>query len=148
MWGRALPGYTEMMETASVKPLPGTPQAVPRRRRRWPWVLLLLVLLGGAGYLWLALHWSYSDGERVGTLQKLSRKGWLCKTYEGEIAMYVVGGIAPQIWSFTVRDEQVARTLNASVGKRVRLHYDEHRGLPTCFGDTPYFVSGGEDLGP
>jgi hypothetical protein len=137
------------MQASSAKPLPGTPQSTLRRRRRWPWALLLLIVLGASGYMWTALHWSYSDGERVGTLQKLSRKGWLCKTYEGEIAMYVVGGIAPQIWAFTIREEQVARKLNASLGKRVRLHYDEHRGLPsTCFGDTTYFVNAGEDLGP
>ena len=99
-----------------------------------------------AGYTWFTLTWSYSDGERVGVLQKLSRKGWLCKTYEGEIAMYVVGGLAPQIFAFTVRERKVAEDLNHSLGKRVRLHYDEHRGIPSsCFGDTTYFVDRGEE---
>lgn len=133
------------MEASTVRPLPGTRQTPLRRRRRWPWMLLLLLVLGFAGYTWLALNWSYSDGERVGVLQKLSRKGFLCKTYEGEIAMYVVGGVAPQIWAFTVPDRKVAEELNRSLGDRVRLHYDEHRGLPTnCFGDTQYFVDHGE----
>jgi hypothetical protein len=108
--------------------------------------LLLLLLAAVVGYPYLALHWAYSDGERVGVLQKLSRKGWLCKTYEGELALYVVSGVAPQIWSFTVRDESVAKKLNESLGKRVRLHYDEHVGLITnCFGDTTYFVDGGSE---
>lgn len=112
----------------------------PRRRRRWPLLLLVLVALF-VGYTLLALTWSYSEGERVGVLQKLSRKGWVCKTYEGELALYVVSGTSPVIWNFTVRDPKVAEQLNVVLGERVRLHYDEHRGLPSsCFGDTPYFV--------
>ena len=117
-----------------------TTTLVPRRRRRWPLLLLVLVALL-VGYTLLALSWSYSEGERVGVLQKLSRKGWVCKTYEGELALYVVSGMAPQIWTFTVRDPTVAARLNTVLGERIRLHYAEHRGLPSsCFGDTPYFV--------
>ena len=117
-----------------------------RRRRRWSLgfggLLLGLVALC-AIYLWLALHWTYGDGERAGVLQKFSRKGWICKTYEGELALYVVGGVAPQIWYFSTRDPDVARQLTGLVGRNVRLHYDEHRGLPTsCFGDTRYFATG------
>jgi len=107
------------------------------------WLLLVIVLLGLGvwGYAELTLHWSYSEGDRVGILQKVSRKGWLCKTDEGELAMYVVGGVAPQIWDFTVRDKEVATQLEAHLGERVRLHYTEHRGVPTsCFGDTGYYV--------
>jgi hypothetical protein len=103
--------------------------------------LVVVGLLGLAGWTALALWWSYSEGERVGVLQKFSRKGWLCKTNEGELALYVVAGVAPQIWDFSVRDPAVARDLNAALGERVRLHYTEHRGLPTsCFGETAYFV--------
>jgi hypothetical protein len=117
-----------------------TTTLAPRRRRRWPLLLLVLAALF-AGYTLLAMWWSYSEGERVGVLQKLSRKGWVCKTYEGELALYVVSGVAPQIWTFTVRDAKVAEQLNRVLGERVRLHYGEHRGLPSnCFGDTPYFV--------
>ncbi len=111
-----------------------------KRRRRWPYVLLLVVL-GVAGYTWLALSWSYADGERVGILQKFSRKGWVCKTYEGELALYVISGVTPQIWNYTVRDAAVAARMNNALGQRVRLHYTEHRGIPSsCFGDTGYFV--------
>lgn len=123
-----------------------TTTLTPRRGRRWPYLLLLLLALFAA-YTLLALWWSYSEGERVGVLQKLSRKGWVCKTYEGELALYVVSGVAPQIWTFTVRDRKVAEQLNTVLGERVRLHYSEHRGLPTsCFGDTPYFVDS-ENIG-
>ena len=113
-----------------------------KRRRRWPYVLLIIAL-GFVGYTYLALSWSYADGERVGILQKFSRKGWVCKTYEGELALYVISGVTPQIWNYTVRDPAIAQRMNDMLGQRVRLHYTEHRGIPTsCFGDTGYFVDG------
>jgi len=105
-------------------------------------VLLVLLVGGGAGlWTWLTLSWAYSDGERAGVLQKFSRKGWLCKTEEGELAQYVVAGVSPQIWLFSVRDPAVAAELKKATGERMQLHYTEHRGIPTsCFGDTRYFV--------
>jgi len=104
-------------------------------------VLLALVVVIGAAWTWFSLSWAYSEGERAGVLQKFSKKGWLCKTYEGELALYVVGGVAPQIWYFSTRDEKLAQQLGAAVGNHIRLHYTEHRGVPTsCFAETPYFA--------
>jgi hypothetical protein len=104
-------------------------------------ILLVLVLLLGAAWTWFSLSWAYSEGERAGVLQKFSKKGWICKTYEGELAQYVVGGVAPQIWYFSTRDEALAKQFSAAVGEQVRLHYTEHRGVPTsCFAETPYFA--------
>jgi hypothetical protein len=104
-------------------------------------ILIVLLAAGSAGWSWLTLNWSYADGERAGVLQKFSHKGWICKTDEGELAMYIVAGVAPQIWNFTVRDAGVVAQINSLVGRRVQLHYTEHRGLPSsCFGDTRYFV--------
>ncbi len=105
-------------------------------------LLLVLLLIGGAAlWTWLTLEWTYSDGERAGVLQKFSRRGWLCKTQEGELAQYVVAGISPQIWLFSVRDPAVGAQLRKAVGQRVQLHYTEHPGVPTgCFADTRYFV--------
>jgi hypothetical protein len=115
-----------------------------RRGRLVGRVLLIaagLIILGVVGWTFFALSWAYSEGERAGILQKFSRKGWICKTYEGELAQYVVGGVAPQIWHFSTRDAQVAEKLSASVGQNVRVHYSEHRGVPTtCFAETPYFA--------
>ena len=92
-------------------------------------------------YTWMTLTWSYSEGERAGILQKFSQKGWICKTYEGELAMTSVPGVMPVIWDFSVRDDNVALQLRKAIGEHVALHYTEHRGVPgTCFGDTPYFV--------
>ena len=106
-------------------------------------IIILLVALGVGLWTWFSLSWSYSEGERAGTLQKFSKKGWLCKTYEGELAMYVVGGVAPQIWDFSTRSEEVAKQLSAAVGQNVQLHYTEHRGIPSnCFAETPYLVQG------
>ncbi len=108
-------------------------------------VLVLLAALSGvlaAAWIALALNWTYSDGERAGYVQKFSRKGWLCKTWEGELAMVSLPGTAPEIWSFTVRDPAAAAQIDAAMGARIVLHYEEHRGLPTrCFGETPYFVT-------
>ena len=98
-------------------------------------------LLGLAVYVWITLHWSYSDGERAGFLQKFSKKGWICKTWEGEILLTSMPGAIPERFSFSVRDDQVAAQLNASVGKRVVLTYAQHKGVPSsCFGDTEYFI--------
>lgn len=102
--------------------------------------LVLLVALA-AGYLWLVLSWSYSDGERAGYVQKFSRKGWVCKTWEGELAMVTMPGTLTEKFEFTVRDERIAEQINRSMGQRVSLGYDQHVGIPTsCFGETAYFV--------
>ena len=104
-------------------------------------ILLVLVVVLAAGWTWFSLSWAYSEGERAGVLQKFSSKGWICKTWEGELALYVVGGVAPQIWYFSTRDENVAKQLSTAVGEQVRLHYTEHRGVPTsCFAETSYFA--------
>jgi len=105
-------------------------------------VLVLAVLLL-AGFTWATLHWSYSEGERAGYLQKLSKKGWLCKTWEGEMAMVTMPGTVAEKFAFTVPDDAVAAKLNANNGKRLSLHYQQHRWIPSsCFGETEYFVTG------
>jgi hypothetical protein len=117
------------------------PTTLGRRAGKFLLIILAVLALLAAGWTWLTLSWSYSEGERAGVLQKFSKKGWLCKTYEGEIAQYVVGGVSPQIWYFSVRDDTVAQQLFKAVGQNVQVHYTEHRGIPTnCFGDTPYFA--------
>lgn len=108
--------------------------------------LLLLSLIGGvivlfAIYTWFTLTWSYSEGERAGFLQKFSKKGWLCKTWEGEILLSSMPGAIPERFEFSVRDDAVAKALVAATGKRVLLTYEQHKGIPSsCFGETEYFV--------
>jgi hypothetical protein len=104
--------------------------------------LLVLIVLGVL-YFWVVLSWSYASGERAGWVQKLSHKGWLCKTWEGEAALVSLPGSAPEMFAFTVRDEAVAAQVTKVMGKRVSLHYEQKVGLPTsCFGDTRYYVTG------
>lgn len=95
-----------------------------------------------AGFTWLTLHWSYSEGERAGFVQKFSRKGWICKTWEGELAMVTLPGTIAEKFPFTVRDPQVAATLNANIGRRMTLHYEQRKWVPSsCFGETEYFIT-------
>jgi hypothetical protein len=102
-----------------------------------------LLLIGGlAVYIWGVLHFSYSNGDRQGYVQKLSRKGWVCKTWEGEMAMVSMPGTAPEIFHFSVRDNAIAEKINNTMGKRVVLKYGQHKGVPSkCFGETEYFVT-------
>ena len=104
-------------------------------------IFVAIALLIG-GYFWLVLSWSYSSGERAGWVQKLSKKGWLCKTWEGEMALVSMPGAMSEMFYFTARDDGVAEQLNKVMGKRVALHYEEKVGLPTsCFGETRYYVT-------
>jgi hypothetical protein len=104
--------------------------------------LLVVVVLGVAGFTLLTLHWSYSEGERAGYVQKLSKKGFLCKTWEGEMAMVTMPGTVSEKFLFTVPSDAIAAKLNLSVGKRMALHYQQHKWIPSsCFGDTEYFVT-------
>lgn len=104
------------------------------------WLLLVPIALF-ALYTWASLTWVYSNGERAGYVQKLSQKGFLCKTYEGELVLVSMPGTQAEKFYFTVRDAAVAKRINETVGKRVRLIYEEHLGVPTtCFGDTGFFV--------
>jgi hypothetical protein len=127
--------------------VPAAKRRTSGRIGRWFIVLLLLLVLGSGLWTWLTLAWAYAEGERAGMLQKFVRRGWLCKTQEGEIALYYGGGqymgpgASPQLWDFSVRDPSVAAQLSRAVGHRVQLHYTEHPGIPTsCFADTRYFV--------
>ncbi len=107
-------------------------------------LLPLVVLIALAAlYFWLVLHWSYSSGERAGWVQKLSSKGWVCKTWEGELALVSLPGTTPEKFIFSIWDDAVAQSVTRAMGKRVALHYEEKVGLPgSCFGETRYFVTG------
>jgi hypothetical protein len=104
---------------------------------------LAVVAALAALYFWAALGWSYSTGERAGWVQKLSHKGWVCKTWEGELSLVSLPGSTAEKFFFTVRDDAVAEKITKLIGRRVSLHYEEKVGLPTsCFGETRHFVTG------
>jgi len=139
---------------------PVAPPAVPRAeaearveprqsflRRHWGKLtlaaLVVMPTLVFTIWAWTTLSYSYSSGERVGYVQKLSRKGWLCKTWEGELQMSNVPGSAPILFQFSVRSDSLARAIEAAAGRQVALRYDQHVGVPSkCFGETEYYVKG------
>jgi hypothetical protein len=131
-------------------PLPTSPK--PKGKGKWKItaVLFLVVLPLAAFALWvtIALTFSYAEGERAGFVQKLSNKGWVCKTWEGELALANGPNVMPEIFKFSVRDGEVAARINSSLGKQVKLTYEQHKGVPTqCFGETEYFVTNIEVVG-
>ncbi|MBV8145539.1 MAG: hypothetical protein JO184_11080 [Gammaproteobacteria bacterium] len=104
--------------------------------------IVIAIVLGFVLFTWFTLSWSYSEGERAGFVQKFSHKGWLCKTWEGEMAMVTLPGTIAEKFAFTVRDDKVAKYLNANIGKRISVHYEQHKWIPnSCFGETEYFVT-------
>ena len=118
---------------------------------RWLWYVMLIIvvvpLIGFATWVWGTLHLAYSSGERSGYIQKISNKGWVCKTWEGELAMTTSPGTAPQIFAFSVRDAGVAHQLMELDGKRAVINYEQHRFVPTnCFGETEYYVTGAKEV--
>jgi hypothetical protein len=111
--------------------------------------LLIVPVVVVALWMWVSIGYVYATGERAGYVQKISKKGWLCKTWEGELAMANLPGTMPQIFSFTVRNDSIAHVLEQNAGKQVSLTYQQHRGIPTsCFGETEYFVTRVSRIGP
>jgi hypothetical protein len=116
------------------------------RRRHWRIITILLVLLVPtalfAGWTWLTLHYAYLKEERPGYVQKLSQRGWLCKTWEGELAMTNLPGAMPEIFRFSLRNDSLAKVIERNLGKKVSVSYEQHKGVPTsCFGETPYYIT-------
>jgi len=104
--------------------------------------VFILIIGTFALYTWASLTWSYSKGERTGYVQKFSSKGWLCKTWEGELTMLPLQGMVPEKFIFSVRDDAVADSINRSMAKKLALTYEQHKGVPTsCFGESEHFVT-------
>jgi hypothetical protein len=141
-----------MADTPDSSDAPATPVPVKKKHRKVFIILFSLLLIPAvivALWIWVSLGYSYSSGERAGYVQKISKKGWICKTWEGELAMANLPGTMPQIFSFTVRNDSIAKVIEQNAGKQVSLTYDQHRGVPTtCFGETEYFVTGVRRTGP
>ena len=132
-------------------PVEATAPAPRRRFRKWLIITLVVIvvlpIVSFSLWSWVALSYTYSDGDRAGYVQKFSRKGWLCKTWEGELAMVNVPGAMQERWTFSVRDDSIANIISSSMGQQVSLHYEEKRGIPTsCFGETDYFVTGARTI--
>ena len=137
---------TAQAKTTADASAPVASVAPPPRKRRWGLILfgifVVLPILFVTLWTTIALNWSFSRGDRAGYIQKFSEKGWVCKTWEGEIAMVNMPGQAQEKFAFSVRDDSVAREISRLMGDRVSIHYEQHPGIPVrCFGDTEYFVT-------
>ena len=140
-----------MADTPDTSDIPDAPEPPPppapvkKKRNKVVMLLLALLLIPAvivALWIWVTLGYTYAVGERAGYVQKISKKGWLCKTWEGELAMANLPGTMPQIFTFTVRNDSIAHVLEQNAGKQVSLTYEQHRGIPSsCFGETEYFVT-------
>ena len=147
-----------MADTTDTSDIPDAPEPPPppapvkKKRNKVLMVLLALLLIPAvivALWIWVTLGYTYAVGERAGYVQKISKKGWLCKTWEGELAMANLPGTMPQIFSFTVRNDSIAHVIEQNAGKQVSLTYEQHRGIPSsCFGETEYFATRVSRLGP
>ena len=139
-------------ESATEPAVPPPAPPAGKKHHRVRIIILLIVLIPAvviALWIWVAMGYTYASGNRAGYVQKISKKGWLCKTWEGELAMANLPGTMPQIFSFTVRNDSVANVLEQTIGKQVSVTYEQHRGLPTsCFGETEYFISRVNRIGP
>lgn len=135
-------------ETANASPALVRPHKTRNKLLIALLVLILVPVVIAALWVWIALGYTYATGERAGYIQKISKKGWLCKTWEGELAMANLPGTMPQIFTFTVRNDSIAHVIEQNAGKQVSLTYQQHRGVPTsCFGETEYFVTGVHKVG-
>ena len=137
-------------DSASQAPPDPSPEVAPPRRsfarRHWG-KLTILTLLGApiavfSAWALITLNWSYSSGQRAGYVQKMSRKGYICKTWEGVLYTDIAKGFRSDSFAFTVRDDSLAHVIEKLSGKKVTLHYEQHIYVPTsCFGETEYFVT-------
>ncbi len=130
-------------DTDDVAAQPAAPRSRWRSRLRIALVLVIVVpIVVAALYTWSTLHFAYATGAKTGYVQKFSKEGWLCKTWEGELAMVNLPGALPEIFRFTVRDDSLGDVITKTMGQNVAITYEEHRGVPTsCFGDTQYYVT-------
>ena len=139
--------------TPATAPTSGPPGR-PLASRAWRGLnrLVVFAVLAACGasalYLWAAANFTYSRGERAGYVQKFSKKGWICKTWEGELAMANLPGALPEVFAFSLDDDAVAAEINKYLGARVTLHYEQHLGLPSCFGETSYWVTSARPVTP
>jgi hypothetical protein len=142
----------DSMEAPAPPPPSAPPVPIKKKRNKALIALLVLLLVPAviiALWIWVAIGYTYATGERAGYVQKISKKGWICKTWEGELAMANLPGTMPQIFSFTVRNDSIANVLERNIGKQVSLTYEQHRGIPTtCFGETEYFATRVQRVGP
>lgn len=135
----------EDIRPAAEKPLPKSPGGFKKFVRWFIFILVIVLLVFG----YWKYYYTYSDGYRSGLLQKLSHKGNIFKTYEGELVQRSIVstnnvGISSEKFYFSVTSDSVARNMQHFEGKNVKLHYKEKNGTLPWRGDSRYIVDGAE----
>lgn len=108
------------------------------------WLLFICILIFCV-FFWWKYYFTYSDGNRTGLLQKLSRKGTIFKTYEGEMVLSSIAStnnvaLASEKFYFSVEADSIAKKLQDYEGKNVKVHYLQKNGTLPWRGDTEYIV--------
>ncbi|UGS24515.1 6-phosphogluconate dehydrogenase [Flavobacterium channae] len=103
------------------------------------YIALSLTLIT-VGYFSFIYYVPYSEGVRSGELIKISHKGLIIKTWEGELSQGISGA---QIFAFSVMEDEVVviENLKKWQGKKVTLEYEERYKTFFWWGDTRYFVT-------
>ena len=114
-------------------------------------LIFLAILIGVFGILYLVFNFTYSEGTRAGVLIKFSKRGFIFKTYEGDLNLGGMGNLpntaqVNQIWHFSVEDDAFAETLHGYEGKPVSLHYKEKVKNFWWQGETKYMVDGVQEV--
>ncbi|BAO77596.1 hypothetical protein [Winogradskyella sp. PG-2] len=116
-------------------------------------ILFRFLIISGIVFcvvLWIC-SWTYSEGTRSGNLIKVSKKGVVFKTIEGELnlgGVSIAEGLEGNIWSFTVLDDELTNVFKPYEGKKVKVHYKERYKTMPWLGDTNYIVTEIEELKP
>lgn len=108
-------------------------------------IFFFILILAAGVFFWWKYYYTYSDGFRSGLLQKLSHKGNIMKTYEGELVMSSISStnnvaIASEKFYFSIANDSIAKSLMNFEGKRVRLHYEQKNGKLPWRGESEYIV--------
>jgi hypothetical protein len=113
-------------------------------------ISLSILILAGLGYVSFLYYGVYSEGVRAGTVIKLSRKGVMFKTWEGQLNIRSFGAVSSnnqlsEVFEFSIESdqEQTIKLLQevSLSGERVNLHYLERYRILTWRGSTKYFVT-------
>lgn len=99
---------------------------------------VIAFLMGYGWYSW-EYNFTYSEGERVGVVQKFSKKGNVFKTYEGELLL--TNGMNSEKFLFSVSEDSVANKLMSVEGQKVAIHYEQKHSTLPWRGETTYFVN-------
>ncbi len=111
------------------------------KRKSWKWKFFLITFALLAFAVYFLFFKPFSIGHREGFVTKLSKKGYIFKTWEGELRTNVLSLNDVNTFVFSVADKNVVDVLN-KIDQRVyvKLHYKQYILRAFFKGDTKYFI--------